>query len=110
SIDTYAELVPYLNQDIAQVLVFAYNYDYDWTFDYLTGHWSDGDYYFDMYNNQSTLSDIPLVNPSSQYYDITEDGIYMHGDAKCFKFDIIDANTMDIYAYKNNQIYHMSRQ
>ncbi|MEG0703577.1 MAG: hypothetical protein RR449_08395, partial [Christensenella sp.] len=105
--NSYADMAKYADQDIVQNFIYSSIYLIP---QYLKGNWSNGDYYFNINDDYYATYNIPLVNPSAQYYDITEDGIYMHDDAKCFKFDIIDANTMDIYAYKNNQTYHMSRQ
>lgn len=106
---SYESLMPYLDYDFAQKVLFQNGLIYG----YLLGYWTDGNYYFQMEGstwNYRVSFTIPRVASSGMYFDITNDGVYLSGENECLKFYIIDENTMDVYAYANGRTYRMHRQ
>ncbi len=104
----YETLMPYL--DVPGTLDILYSKDY-LLMEYLVGHWTGGGYYFDMDDNleNTTSYNLPEVERNSNYYSM-EENIYLLGDQNCFRFDVIDENTMNVYAYEEASIYRMNRQ
>ena len=104
----YETLMPYL--DVPGTLDILYSKDY-LLMEYLVGHWTGGGYYFDMDDNleNTTSYNLPEVERNSNYYSM-EENIYLLGDQNCFRFDVIDENTMNVYAYAEASIYRMNRQ
>lgn len=88
---------------------------------FLEGNWRGGGYYlkFTFQEGGGTYSqfDLPWVSKpkGTKYYDI-EDMIYYWDDengnhlAKVFRFTIIDFDTIQVYCYKNNRAYKMTRK
>ena len=77
--------------------------------DYLIGYWSDGEYYFRMNSDFSTEYDIPWLDGPGDYWEL-DGNIYLSGGTECFRFDVIDWNHMEIFAYANGRTYSFYRQ
>ena len=77
--------------------------------DYLIGYWSDGEYYFRMNSDFSTAYDIPWLDGPGDSWEL-DGNIYLSGGTECFRFDVIDWNHMEIFAYANGRTYSFYRQ
>lgn len=86
---------------------------------FLTGRWEDGDrtpYYFEMYEDNEgmhTQYNLPYKDVDGYYY--ISNGIYSIGETesgsvKCFKFAIIDEDTISVYCYKDGSTHKLYRQ
>lgn len=103
----YHELEPYIDTVLGQDVLYHSGY---MLYDYLTGYWSNGSYYFEMEANGDTHYNIPWVDGDGYYYEIDTNGIYISGGRECFQFSVIDADSMDVYAFANGNTYRMYRQ
>jgi len=105
-------------EDADKIILDVYNEKF------LKGTWktSDGRYSFSMSKNGDTSYTLPYLEMSNSYYDI-EDGIYylykkdvaimLTGEYErknVFRFTIIDANTINVYCYKDGSTHKLYRQ
>lgn len=87
---------------------------------FLLGRWENGkksdQYYFKLYEKDiSTYSEYNLPNKNTKGYYTISDGIYQiekkdSSVVKCFRFSIIDEDTISVYCYKNGKSYKLYRQ
>ena len=87
---------------------------------FLMGRWEDGDtypYYFEMEeNNEGGLTaSYNLPNKDVEGYFYLNNGIYSIGKtetsaSKCFRFTIIDEDTIKVYCYKDGSTEKLYRQ
>ena len=86
---------------------------------FLNGRWEDGaknPYYFEMLETSDgwhTRYNLPNKDAKGYYY--ISDGIYYLGEAdssasKCFKFSIINEDTISVYCYKDGSTHELYKQ
>lgn len=86
---------------------------------FLNGRWEDGNTYplsFEMYEDEDgwhTRYNIPFKDVEGYYF--ISNGIYSKGETessavKCFRFSIIDEDTISVYCYKDGSTHTLYRQ
>ena len=83
---------------------------------FLMGTWrtSNRSHYFTMDEEESVSYNLP-VSVYSGTYTISSKGVYTLSNdwtdpTDCFKFNIVDKDTVDIYCYKDKKTYRMYRE
>ena len=84
-------------------------------YEFLEGKWTGGDYYFELKELSGGMySEYNLPHKDINGNFTFENGVYkmLEGEeeTKLFKFDLIDADTMNVYCYKDGSTHKLYRQ
>lgn len=77
---------------------------------FLTGRWEGGSYYFEIDDDENNHSTYNLPSKAVDGIYSIRSGIYSIGSTKCFKFSIIDEDTISVYCYKDGSTHKLFRQ
>lgn len=111
SVYLYGKLIDLINFQDAKEIILESEFYLEL---FLRGTWKaeGSSYIFEMNEDSQTNTTLPQKG-SGKYYQF-EDGIYKLGNDEkytdCFKFTIIDKDTIKIYCYKNGKTYTMNKQ